>query len=321
MTATLEAPTRLVPWLGVGTDVSRAATAQEAARLSGLDFDVSLRRMAYWDSGDWKEDPDRVRIVRDDTGARFGIASPGYEPVQYDEAFGFVDAMTPHFVAAGPLRGGRQGFMVVQTSDDALRHLDLEVRGQGDRHGTFVVMRTSHDLSRGIELTALMLRYSCTNQITGSAFAKNAPWRWSIRHVRGAREQLEQAQRVLTNVGAFRDAFAETARQLAAIELTIDEAREILTQVLGTPRSRPKTAGTVERILGAWQSSPTVGFFPTGWGLVNALGEDIDWNRHLTASGKERGGARHEARFLGALQGANLKYTGRTAHLLLRQRG
>lgn len=327
MTTVLEAPalSRPVPWLGAGTDVSGALTVEEAAERSGLNFDVELRRTAYEDEhGEWKINPERRHIYRVGmTGPKgiIGISSRDYEPVQYGEAFAFMNAVSPHFVAAGPLRDGKQGFIVVQAADDALRHLDLELRGEGDKLGAFVALRTSHDLSRGIEISALMLRFTCINQITGPALARGAQWRWSIRHVRGAKEQLHQAQRVFTNLNVFRDHFANTAEILARIELTIEEAREVVTQAYSQPRARPKTPETVERILGAWQSSDTVGFFPSGWGLLNAVGEDVDWIRHRTKAGGERKGDRHEARFLGALQGSNLRYTNRVAHLLLRKHG
>jgi hypothetical protein len=118
---------------------------------------------------------------------------------------------------------------------------------------------------------------------------------------------------------AFRAEFAGTVERLAAIELELDEAREVVTRALSVPKERPKTGETVERILESWQKSPTVGFFPTGWGLVNAVDEDFEWGRHVTHRGVERKGVRHEARLLGGLQGASLKYTNRVAHALLRR--
>src|SRR6185295_19519587 len=99
-------------------------------------------------------------IVNDTTGQPLGIMSDGYEILQYGEAFDFMDTISPHYVAGGALKGGRQGFLVVKAPTDvnaALKKLDP--------HDFYIVVRTSHDGTRAVEASVMTLRWKCMNQL------------------------------------------------------------------------------------------------------------------------------------------------------------
>src|SRR5688572_2787328 len=159
---------RYLPWMKVGTVIDdQNVDSARAAALGGIDFDVELRSAAYWqprldendiDNGDgeWVEEPTRRAIVRKGTEEWFSFVSTDYRPVQYLEAFSFLDEINPNYVAAGALSNGRKGFMIVQLPDHM--RSAIEVNGTVDPHDLYVVVQTSHDLSRGCNVAVVMLR-------------------------------------------------------------------------------------------------------------------------------------------------------------------
>lgn len=296
--------TREVPWMKVGTVIEKPLPADEAMALAGLDFDVELRAIGFQNSkkSGYLRFPGKTAIVRVDTEDPFGLASDDYEVVQYREAFQFIDEISPEIVAAGSLRKQRQAFMVVKHKD----HVNLDVI-DGDHHDLYVVLRTSHDCTRAVEVFIMPLRGRCMNQLPIATFGKNAQQRWSVRHVKGAQEKLHEAKKVILGLDAYAEEFAETAAKLASIDVELSAARDLLEVVLP---SRPQTPAAIEKITSLFENAETVGYHGTGWGLVNAVSEYFDHHRV---------GGSPESRFTNAMQGQTLKSVNRTAQLLLRQ--
>lgn len=291
--------TRTAPWMKLGALVDRPQTAAEAAEKGGMNFTVSLKQVAYLaetteDVNEFKMIDSRRAVVADDNGQFMGFASgERYNILNYGEAFGFMDSINPHFVAAGNLRDRRQGFMVVDTGQT------VNVLGGEDPHELFAVLRTSHDCSRAVELSVMMLRGKCMNQLTLKSFMKGVEQRWSIKHLKSMKERLAAATDSVARISKYSDRFVELVDKMADKKISPDNGREMLKSVL------PKPAGTTERverqyaerlnqIMNLWETSPTVGYAGTGWGLVNAVSEHFDWYRQ---------GGTPESRFLGALQG------------------
>lgn len=294
---------RTLPWMKVGTVIERPVTAAEAMKLADADFDVKLKPVFFQAGKDKKRFEGRSVVVRTDTFEPFGIVSDTYEVIQYREAFEFIDSVNPEVAAAGTLKKGRHAFMVVKLPD----HLSLDLLG-GDHHDLYVVLRTSHDGSKAVEVAIMPLRGRCMNQLPLTSLTRNAKQRWAVRHVVGAKAQLAEAQKIITGWEAYAAEFETTAKRLAAIEIGIDETQELLRVVLP---DRPKREDVIAEIGELARTSPTIeGFHGTGWGAVNAVGEYFDHFR--------RGGS-PESRFTNALSGSTSKYVNRTAQLLIRR--
>jgi len=292
---------RVVPWMKLGRLVDEPMTAQEAAHQGGIDFTVSLRPAGFYDADTrgWTRVGNRRFVVRDDTNTPLGVASSGYPVLQYGDAFDFMNGVSPLFVAAGALKGGRQGFMVVR-APETITVLDGE-----DPHELFLVLRTSHDCSRAVEVSVMPLRHRCMNQLTLQSFAANVPHRWSVTHNSSMQQKLQEAQLALTRLGAYAKQFETLTHRFVELKVTEPRAREVLERVLP---DKPRRDDQVDRIIQAWHSAPTVGFDGTGWGLINAVSEDFEWTR---------GGGNAESRFIGALQGSTFKTVNRVAGQLL----
>lgn len=317
---------RKVPWMKLGEITDGAVTAAEAAEKGGLNFDVSLHDVYFTcekvtvitggeqgavETGEVDNlAPDCLRkmsnrriVVRDDTLQPLGIVSAGYPVLQYREAFDFMDTINSQYVAAGSLKDGRQGFMVVRAPDD----MQVNVLDGGDPHEMFMVLRTSHDLTRAIEVTAMPLRGKCMNQLTLSSFSASVPHRWSVRHTSTMQAKLGEAQASIKKMGAYAQRFNELAQRLAAVKVNDEKAKYILGNVVR--KEAAKRDEVIDTIIEKWHNAPTVGWSGTGWGLVNAVSEYYDWGRS---------GGSPASRFLGALEGQTHKAINKTAVILLR---
>lgn len=299
--------TREVPWMKLGKITDKdVMTAEEATKLGGLDFKVEKRPVFIGESVDAKtgtiKSPDKVSVVKVKAGEPdfpLGYMSPTYPLLQNAEAFDFMDGVAPHYVAAGALKKGRQPFVVVR-APETITVLDGE-----DTHELFLVLRTSHDGSRAVEVMAMPLRNRCMNQLSLQSFATGVPHRWSIKHTGNMHAKLKDAQDSLKKMGAYATAFEKNAHKLTTLKVTDDDATNLLEKTLP---DRPKREQHIERIITTWHQSDKVGFDYTGWGLLNAVSEDFDWGRS---------GGTAESRFIGALQGQTHTVLNRVAGRLL----
>jgi phage/plasmid-like protein (TIGR03299 family) len=299
---------RQVPWLKVGTVIDDPdVDAREAARLGGLDFEVELRRSAFErsDGSAWRIVDSRYAVVRQDTEQFFSHVSAGYKPVQYAEAFTFMDGINPRYVSAGQFNGGRQGFMVVQLPEHM--NIDPQPLGESDPHQLYVVLRTSHDLSKAIEVAVLPLRDRCMNQLPLSTFMRSTPQHWSIKHVGDVTKKLANAKLTLTRTEQYVEVFTRRVQELAQTRVTTDRLGHVLRLILP---DRPGRDAQVTTIQSAFKSQPEVGFTNTAWGGVNAVSEYFE-------HGRESGSRTPQSRFTDGLAGNTAKYVNRVAQLLL----
>lgn len=298
--------TRDVPWAKIGTVIEKPLPVAQALKKAGLDWNVELQPVKFTHGGKSQTFTGRSVIVRSDTGQPFGVASDGYSVIQNTEAFEFIDAISPEIVAAGSLKGGRQAFIVCKAPDRG--EMDLL---DGDMHDLYVVLRTSHDLSKAVEVFLMPLRGMCMNQLPLKTLGRHAKQSWSVRHVPTAKARLAEAQGVIAGLDNYRADFEDTAKRLAAIDLEIAETEELLRMVLP---DRPKRQEQVDTIIGLFDHGERVGerFHHTGWGLVNAVGEYFEHARPSRSDSVE-------SRFTNGLNGSINKYVNRAAQLLVRR--
>lgn len=303
--------TRDVPWGQLGAVLDGGAVnAEEAAERGGLNFEVELIAAGFqMPSGRWRTVPKQRAVIRKDNEAFMSYVSHTYRPVQYREAFEFMDSISPEYVAAGTLGGGRQAFMVVQLPE--INALNFRIDGKLDPHQLYVVLRTSHDRTKALEVSVMNLRGKCMNALTLRSFTRGAAQRWSVKHVgTDPMAKLRAASATLENAQAYAEEFKRQARLLASVQIEIDEAREMLKAMLP---DRPRRDDTVNAIVSAWNNQATNGFAGNGWGLTNAVNEYFEW-------GRSDGLRTPQSRFTGGLNGPTHRYTNRVAQLVLRRR-
>jgi len=281
--------TREAPWMKIGKLADDVLTVDQALAAGGLNFTVSLRDIQYASRApSWIPTAKRMAVVRDDTEELFEVVSKDYQIVQFPDAVRFIEEIHPQFVAAGTLKGGRQGFVVVKLPGLST----VQQLANVDPHELFAVLRTSHDRTRAVELSVMPLRGMCMNMLPLNSFSKGAKQRWAITHAGKVTERLAQASQAVHEAEVYATAYAETAQRLIERGMTPDDGKKILETVI---RKSPKQEETVNRILSIWASDPTVGFCESAWGLINATSSYMQWER--------RGGS-DASRLTGALSGA-----------------
>lgn len=297
--------TMSLPWMKLGEVLEDAVTAEEAAERTGMNFEVELLPVQYTHNGETRTWDKRQVSVHGGTGHPLGIVSARYERVQYAQAFDFMDAISPRYEAAGLLQGGRQGFMVVTLPDVS----PLQVLGGDDEHRLNVILRTSHDRSRGVEITVMPLRGLCMNMLSLKTFGSTAQNRWSFHHTSNVHAKMKEAQETLARTNEYRAEFERIVERLHDVDVAADWAYEMLvTHVL--PKSAKKNEDVADHIVHMWQEDLTVGEIGrgNGWGLVNAVSS---YHQH------QRAGGTPESRFLGALQGTTYKAVNTMATLVM----
>lgn len=299
---------RRAPWLRLNRLVESDTydSVEDVLHASELDFTVSLRDIQFAATqGDaataWLPAASRKAVVRDDTGEFFDVVSADYGVYQYGEAFSFLNHLeSRQFVAAGPLKDARQAFMVIKLPDLD----DFTVAGD-DRHELNVVIRTSHDRSRAVEVFTMPLRVVCTNQLPIRPLTGGVTNRWAVHHIGNVSEKMHDAAVLVDNVRAYVEDFKLVAERLADTHLGTEDASFVLQRVL---RNSPTKDDVVEHIIALWQNADTVGFHGTGWGLTNAVSDYFEHGR--------RGGTA-QSRLLGALEGQTRGVLDRTVPLIL----
>ena len=174
-----------------------------------------------------------------------------------------------------------------------------------EKTGEHLTLRTSHDRSRGIEVAVMPLRERCMNQLTLASFPKGVPHRWSIKHSHNMKAKLAEAKDSLSKLGNYGDRFEALVKRLLDVKVDAAKADMVLHSVIP---ARAKQADVISKII-TLRDAQQVGFAGTGWGLVNAVSEYMDWSR---------AGGTAESRFLGALEGQTTKLLNKTVIHLLR---
>lgn len=324
MTTVLEPPTALdsshvtttftardLPWMQLGPKIDAPIPIAEATKLGGLDFQVDLRPISYTierSVGDVLVNiPNRRAVIRTDTEEFFAVASDDYKPVQYDEAFSFLDAINPVVSSAGTLAGGRKGFMIVKLPD--VNHLDLEIDGMVDPHDLYVIVQTSHDLSKAVEVAVMPLRSKCMNMLGLPSFTKDAPQKWSIKHVGDVQKKLAEAQKTLVRTKKYAEKFTARVRQLSSVQVDDEVINVVLKMVLP---DKPRRHEQISAIIHAFHDSDFVreDGGRNGWDLVNATSEYFQWGRNLSTR-------TDQSVFTSGINGDTYRAVSRTAQLLL----
>lgn len=322
MTAVLESPAdshavpsigdttftvRTLPWMKIGPQIDAPITSAEAVKLGGLDFEVDLMPLSYRLGDRNIGIPSRRAVVRTDTEEFFAVASDDYKPVQYADAFSFLDSINPLVSSAGALAGGKKGFMVVQLPDRPT--LDIDVAGVEDPHDLYVIVQTSHDLSKAVEIAVMPLRTKCMNMLGLPIMSRDAVQRWSIKHVGDVPRKLLEAQKIAVRTVKYADAFVATTRQLASVRVDTEVADIVLKMVLP---DKPRRNEQISAITHAFHSNPRVSENggSNGWHLVNAVSEYFQWGRNTSARTTQ-------SMFTSGINGDTYRAVSRTSKLLL----
>jgi phage/plasmid-like protein (TIGR03299 family) len=281
MTTALETITavRQMPWQDlvspgiVSGNVESLAglTSQQMLQAADLDWDVAKRPLwSRKDDGTFEQSPISSEVYRTDTQTQLGTVRSRYEVFSNREAFAFGDALvsegTGKWTVAGQQNGGKRVFMVMELGEG------FDVLG-GDKYQSYLFLRTSHGDGTSISASVIPFRLRCTNQ---SAVARReAKSTWSIPHTTTVNDKLEEARNALQLTMNYEAEFQKLAEQLAAVKVSDDKAKALISSIV--PERRSRREDVIADILANYQTSPThEEFRGTGYGLLNGITEYYD---------------------------------------------
>lgn len=203
----------LVPWHGEGQVVAGLLKSAEAIEAAHLGWTVAQYPITV--AGKLVDPKEWQANVRTDTMDTLGIVKARYEVIQNKDCFDFADSLAADGVikyeTAGALRGGKQVWMLAK--------FDGSMDICGDKHDQYLLLVTSHDGSKCLELLWTAVRVVCANTLAlalADNRKKNGGARNSvkIRHVTNWEDKRKEAQRIL---GLTQDYFADMRAALAGL--------------------------------------------------------------------------------------------------------
>jgi phage/plasmid-like protein (TIGR03299 family) len=183
-------------WHGLGQQLDRPATSQEAIQMANLDFEVRKApvkvTLATETGSETKEVPAKFATYRTDTNTPFGVVGSRYEIVQNSEAFSFFDAIVGEgeaiYETAGALGNGETIFISAKLPG----HIAVKNKDEIEK---YLLLVMAHDGSRSIQAMFTPVRAVCANTV--AAALRNCSSRIAIRHTKSAKYNLEQAHKIM----------------------------------------------------------------------------------------------------------------------------
>ncbi len=213
---------RETPWHGLGTDVGKALSSEEALVAAGLDWNV-VQKKIYTE--DWKSVPGFYANVRDSDDKVLGVVTKRYRIVQNREAFAFTDELLGRGVkyeTAGSLRGGRKTWI--------LARLPKQYRLTDDKVMPYLVFSNSHDGSGSIKAAMMPVRVVCNNTL--NLALQGAERIWTASHTGDMEGKLEDARMTLFMAENYMNELSKETEKLCRRKISSAEAEEYIKVLL-----------------------------------------------------------------------------------------
>ncbi len=212
-----------VAWHGLGNYVSEAMTAEKAAELGGLNFDVAKKNITV--AGGKKIDG-YFAVERQDTKDVLGIVSKDYQIVQNSEAFSFFDPILDRgeaiFQTAGVLGKGERVFITAKLPEDILVN--------GEQVNNYLLLSSGHDGKSAIQVGFTSIRVVCMNTL--QVALKDLKNKVTILHFKNAKHKLETASKVMGMASKYTLELQPIFNGMAETKINDVKLREYITAVL-----------------------------------------------------------------------------------------
>lgn len=262
--------------------MDRPATAEEAIKAAGLDWEVSLRPVTAGGA----EVPGYYAVVREDRNIGLGVVKGRYVPIQNREAFSFFDSVVGDgkaiYHTAGALGNGERIWILAKLPDD------LVVRG--DVTEKYLLLSNGHNAHHALQMLFTPIRVVCQNTLLAALGRAKRTDTVFIRHVGNIQAKVEEARRILGIAIDWYKRFQEAAELLAGVEVKPSALEEYVANLLPMPKGADGEELERKTVLesrleivrlfeGEGLGLDEPGIRRTGWALYNAAVEFVDWHR------------------------------------------
>jgi phage/plasmid-like protein (TIGR03299 family) len=274
-----------VPWHGLGVELETPATAAQAIKYSGLDWEVTKVLLYRKVSRKYLEIPERFGTVRADQLARsdaevLGIVGRGYTPLQNRDAFawfdGIVGAGRAVYHTAGALGCGERVWILAK--------LPGEIRVVGeDITDKFLLLSNSHDGESSVQVKFTPIRVVCQNTLT-MALSRGPTFR--VSHTASLEQRMEQVKENLGIIGSTYETIQKQFQAMTKVQLDQARLQTYLISVFPDPQDK-KDERAQKRVAEARTTSAVLfesgrgnnlaGVKGTLWAGYNGVAEYIDF--------------------------------------------
>lgn len=300
------------PWHGLGTELDGPATAADAIKAAGLDWDVD---MAPIQTTAGIEVPMGRAAIRRDTQGVLGLVGTQWTPIQNRECFGFLDGLVDdgglRYHTAGALGRGERVWMLAKLPGD------LRIEGTDDVSEKYLLLSNAHDGRSSLRVFFTPIRVVCQNTLNA---AERATQRQgvSIRHTGSVHDKIAEARRVLGFADRFYTRFGEDANRMAKVTLNTAQVRSYFEAVIPGPEDPEKSPRAQKSAQENWDALEHLfvngkgqdlpGVKRTLWAAYNAVTEWVDHKPLKDAGALED---RREARLVSNWFGTGATVKGR----------
>lgn len=229
------------PWHGLGVKVD-AITIQDALRLAGLDWTVSLEPLvlasdtASCDSLDACRAIPARAVIRSSDGKVLAVVGMDYVACQNAEKLAVIAPLVASGAAridtAGSLRGGRRVWL----------QADLGIAGsvtKGDDVTQRLLVAGAHDGSMAVRIMETSTRVVCNNTLQIATGERGGV---SIKHTRNVTERMVEMSRVVAESQSHFASALESYRFLASRKVTDSATRAYVKAVFAQRGAKPASA-------------------------------------------------------------------------------
>ena len=274
------------PWHGLGKKLNKPATASEAIRAAGLDWEVVKSPLAYIPrNGAVTHIAGRFALVpgegwQGEGQPVLGIVGSQYEPLQNRDAFAFFDHIVGKGAAvyhtAGALGDGERVWILAKLPDD------IRVVGD-DITNKYLLLCNSHDGNSAVQIKFTPIRVVCQNTLS-MALQNGRTLR--VTHTRDMHQRLKQAEKLLGIIRRKYDAIGEAFVAMTKVQLDSAQLHTYLHAVFPDPVEKDNEKGwataTRDRTLAELffvegRGNKLPGVRGTVWAAYNGIVEYVDY--------------------------------------------
>lgn len=268
-----------------GRTVEGAATAADAIKLAGLDWEVKTQPIFIEAGHDVDGNTQFAMaeglsgVVRQDNMNTLGVVGGRYASIQNIEAFDFIDGIIggkAAFDTAGTFDGGKRVWMSVDMGDVEIANPNLA----GDTVQKYLILSNTHDGSGTLQVFFSNIRIVCQNTLNMALRASGKDG-IKIRHTKSAKDRLAEAQRIMIANENYQNDFVTLANNMAATKFTLDDMKKLTLELM------PERADAKVSTRGENNREELMGLFTSGqgntgktlWDAYNAITEYSDHHR------------------------------------------
>lgn len=290
----------------------------DALTRGGADFNVGKYPMQVETPGGKLIVPDRFVTVREDTWQPLGPVGAGYQVVQTAKAMAVAEAVD---ISAGSDGMGFIGFTMLDNGARmaaiyALQPLDI---GKDEQVLPVILIWTSHDGTKAVELTFVPIRLACFNGNMWHVQGQSSVYK--VKHTATADARLATAAEGLAQGSTFFAEWQSEAARLVKSRWSREKAEAFLMELVPDPEKTQKAATIAEKtrdaILARYTNSPNLqNVKGTRYAMLQAVAEyvDFDHRTRVVDDGREDDSQRAELMWLRSVGSHPLK---ERAHALL----